>query len=56
MYRHVLVLVLVDKEQVPEQDSLGIEGGIDRSVGTDVGCLRGGKLLLFPERFQYHLL
>jgi len=40
--RHVLGLVLVDEEHAPEQDPLGIEGWINRPVGTDVG----GQLLL----------
>jgi len=36
-YRHVLGIVLVGEEEASQQESLGIEQGIGRSVGTDVG-------------------
>jgi len=34
--RHVLGLVLVNEEEAPEQELLGMERGISGPVGTDV--------------------
>jgi len=48
--RHVLGLVLVDKEHAPEQDPLGIEGWIGWPIGTNVRWFRGGQLLLLHVR------
>jgi len=39
-YRQVFGPVLVDDEEAPEQNPLGIERGIVGQVGTDVGRLQ----------------
>jgi len=38
------------------RDTLEIEGGFGRPVGTDVGMLSGGQVPLLSERVQYHAL
>ena len=50
--RHVFGLVLVDKLEAPEQDSLGNKGGIARPEDTYVIGRVGERLLRLQDRVQ----